>query len=440
MTITTASTSTPPSRSSNLPNNDYGPYSIHNNWRVPGALPDAPTTPPKPINRYWIQELLLKYPNPNTPSDLKTKALIVAPMVDQSDLPFRLQCRKYGSNLCFTPMIHSRLFQENEKYRAKFMCDHLPNADRPVIAQLCGPDPQILLKTALELAPFVDGIDLNCGCPQGIAKRGLYGAFLLEEPELLLCIVQTLVHNLSIPVSVKVRLLPTGSLDDSLALYTRLADAGISLLTVHGRTRLQTNAQTGAADWDAIRRVVRHLGHRIPIFANGGIHSLQTVRSCLDTTGADGVMSSEAILEYPALFVDEAFPRRRTGPGRLALAREYLDWARQYPPECGGQGSGFKTIRGHVHKFIHADLQVYPEFRAICVEAEEVEQLEECLTALEKLHAKHNHVVADEKLHWYRRHQDRDIPVQSHGVKYVEISEDTGDCLGGLFGDCDDDE
>lgn len=466
--MTSAEAATPATsatcRSSNLPNNDFGPYSIHNNWRVPGELPNAPTTPPKPINRNWLQELLLKHPNPSTPSDLRTKALVVAPMVDQSDLPFRLQCRKYGSNLCFTPMIHSRLFQENEKYRAKFICDHLPNTDRPVIAQLCGPDPHTLLQTALAVAPFVDGIDLNCGCPQGIAKRGLYGAFLLEEPELLLSIVHTLVHNLTIPVSVKVRLLPAASsndtdttndgnnnnnnsasccdLDASISLYTKLVDAGISLLTVHGRTRLQTKAQTGAADWDSIRRVVQELGHLVPILANGGIASLRDVRACLQYTGADGVLSSEAILEYPALFVDEEFPIRRSFPGRLELATEYLELARQYPPECGGQGSGFKTIRGHVHKLIHADLQLYPEFRAVCVEAEEVGQLEACLAALAELHATHGHVVQDEKLHWYRRHQDREIPVLSQGVKYVEIAEDTGDCLGGLFGleDDDDDE
>ena len=93
-----------------------------------------------------------------------------------------------------------------------------------------------------------------------------------------------------------------------------------------------------------------------------------------------------------------------------------------------------------MHKLIHADLQLCPEFRAVCVEAEEVRQLEECLAALAALHAAHGHVVEDEKLHWYRRHQDREVPVLSQGVKYVEIAEDTADCLGGLFGLEDDDD
>jgi tRNA-dihydrouridine synthase 1 len=445
MTVNTIRSSAPSSSTGpNGPDGDYGPYSIHNNWRVSNDLPefDPSACPPKPINRNWLTELLAKYPNATTPSNLKGKALVVAPMVDQSDLPFRLQCRKYGANICVTPMIHARLFQENDRYRSKFLCDDLPKLDRPVIAQLCGPDPMILLKTALEVAPFVDGIDLNCGCPQGIAKRGLYGAFLLEEPELLVRIVQTLVQNLDIPVCVKVRLLPTG-LDDSLQLYTKLVDCGISMLTIHGRTRLATNYSTGAADWDSIKQAVDLLGHRLPILANGGIANLKDVRDCLHHTGADGVMSSEAILEYPPLFCDENFHLGyRSGPGRLELAREYLELAKQYPPDQGGQGSGFKSIRAHIHKFIHADLQLSPEFRTQCVNAEEWEQLESCLDSLQQLHTQNNHSIKDEKLHWYRRHQDRDVPEQSQGVRHVEIAEDTADCLGGLFGaeDNDDDD
>lgn len=335
---------------------DPGPYSIHRNWRVPDKsnLPKAPSTPPKPIHRQWLQELLKQHNNPTTPQDLQDKALVVAPMVDQSDLPFRLQCRRYGANLCFTPMIHSRLFQENDKYRAKFVCDQLPASDRPLVAQLCGPDPYVIVQTAKEIAPYVDAIDLNCGCPQNIAKRGLYGAFLLEEEELLLSLVRELVQQFpDKPICVKVRLLPTG-LEDSLKLYEKLVDCGIAMLTVHGRNRHQTNYRTGPADWEAIAKVVQHLGHRIPILANGMIASLDDVRKCLKATNADGVMSSEAILEYPALFQDEEFHLgRRTGPSRLQLTREYLDLAKQYPPDCGGQGSGFKTIRVHVHKILH---------------------------------------------------------------------------------------
>lgn len=434
-----------------------GPYSVQNNWRAPDLnnLPYSNGfTPAKPINRQWLAELLKKYPNPATPKDLQGKALVVAPMVDQSDLPFRLQCRKYGANLCVTPMIHCRLFQINENYRSQFICDHLPQADRPLIAQLCGPDPAMVLKTAQEVAPYVDGIDLNCGCPQGIAKRGLYGAFLLEEPGLLLSIVRTLVQHLpDTPISVKVRLLPPPyTLQDSLKLYKDLVDCGISMLTVHGRTRLNTNYKTGQADWDAIKQVVDLVGPSIPVLANGGIASLKDVRDCLEATGVDGVMSSEAILEYPPLFCDETFhtleegyyeahpdstePPNRSGPGRLALAREYIEFAEKHPSNDGGQASGFKCTRMHLHKFLHADLQDRPDFRTQCVEANELSELESCLTALEEIQAEQDHDTSSEGLCWYRRHRNRCLPEQTrNGVAYTDLAEDAAVCMADMFGD-----
>eukprot|EP00429_Kryptoperidinium_foliaceum_P003483 CAMPEP_0176007914 /NCGR_PEP_ID=MMETSP0120_2-20121206/3478_1 /TAXON_ID=160619 /ORGANISM="Kryptoperidinium foliaceum, Strain CCMP 1326" /LENGTH=114 /DNA_ID=CAMNT_0017340689 /DNA_START=116 /DNA_END=457 /DNA_ORIENTATION=+ len=102
-------------------------------------------TTPIPIDRQWISKLLQKYPNPN--SMRNDKALVVAPMVDQSDLPFRMLARRYGANLCFTPMIHSRLLTEVESYRRKFLVQRRDD-DRPLIAQLCGSDPDLVLEAA----------------------------------------------------------------------------------------------------------------------------------------------------------------------------------------------------------------------------------------------------------------------------------------------------
>lgn len=123
------------------------------------------TDHPSPVNRNWLLELLKKHPNPTTPADLREKALVVAPMVDQSDLPFRLQCRRYGANLAFTPMIHTKMFQTNEFYNRRFfnLVEGVPKEDRPVIAQLCGSNIAWVTKTAREIQHFVDGIDLNCG-------------------------------------------------------------------------------------------------------------------------------------------------------------------------------------------------------------------------------------------------------------------------------------
>jgi tRNA-dihydrouridine synthase 1 len=154
-------------------------------------------------------------------------ALVCAPMVDQSDLPFRLSCRAHSTNLCYTPMIHSRMFLTDAKYRAKFL-PLITARDAPLFFQFCMSDPSVALQSAqlllsllppdLDLSSYA--LDINCGCPQGIARRGKYGAFLLEERELLLEIVRTLTRSLPIRVTIKVRILPTG-MEDSIALYVR---------------------------------------------------------------------------------------------------------------------------------------------------------------------------------------------------------------------------
>jgi hypothetical protein len=148
--------------------------------------------------------------------------------------------------------------------------------------------------------------------------------------------------------------------------YRELVDAGVSLLCLHGRTRHQKGQLTGSVSWDAIRQVVEAIGDRVPVLANGGIASLDDVRACLGETGALGVMSSEGLLEYPALFTETSTAEtggKRTGPGRCELAREYVRFSEEFPPDKNGQGGGHKCVRTHLQKFLYADLQDSPEIR-----------------------------------------------------------------------------
>jgi tRNA-dihydrouridine synthase 1 len=250
--------------------------------------------------RNWLQQLLRKHEDPKRAAQLRDnndiladKALAVAPMVDQSDLPFRLLCLRHGANLCFTPMIHARMFVRNERgYQTRFwnVLKGTPKEDRPLVIQFAGGDPDILVEAAKLVEFQCDAIDMNCGCPQMIAKRGNYGAYLLENEAQLVKCVEALAKSVSIPVCVKVRLLPSG-VEDSLKLYTKLVDAGAAMLTIHGRTRLNKGVLTGASNWEAIRKVVDALGHRIPIIANGSIQSIEDCRECLRVTGTDGKKS-----------------------------------------------------------------------------------------------------------------------------------------------------
>mmetsp|Transcript_18249 Transcript_18249/g.32745 ORF Transcript_18249/g.32745 Transcript_18249/m.32745 type:complete len:317 (+) Transcript_18249:2423-3373(+) len=300
-----------------------------------------------------------------------------APMVDQSELPFRLLTRRYGADVAYTPMFHSRLFAESEKYRSQQFktCDE----DSPLIVQFCGNDPQTVLAAARHVEDKCIAVDLNLGCPQGIARKGNYGSFLLDEPEKVMGIVSTLHQHLSIPVTCKVRKLPNP--DDTINFCKALENAGCALLTVHGRTREEKQQFTGAADWEIIRKVKEAL--RIPVIANGGIYTYEDVERCLAATNADGVMSSEALLENPALFSN-------TKESPFTLALEYLRICEDYETEP-------KTMKAHLFKILFGSLQVHTDQRDLLVKARDLASMKEVVRALEQL------PQGDKS--WYWRHK-----------------------------------
>ena len=221
-------------------------------------------------------------------------------MVDQSEHAFRLLTRKYDAHLCYTPMYNSSKMVQDKRYMAQTLkdLDGYTKEDHPLFVQICGHNSHEMLVAAKAVEHSCDAVDINLGCPQMIAKRGRYGAFLLEEFDLLREIVSTLSKNLDIPITCKIRVLPT--LDRTLELARLLQDAGCSLLTVHGRTKEEKATLIGSCRWDWIKQVKDELD--IPVFANGGIGKFEDVQACLDATGCDGVMSSEAVLENPSLF------------------------------------------------------------------------------------------------------------------------------------------
>ncbi len=125
----------------------------------------------------------------------------------------------------------------------------------------------------------------------------------MDEVDLLVEIVSTMVKGLSIPVTCKVRIYK--DYDRTINLCEALVNAGASLLTVHGRTREEKGQLVREPDWQTIARIKQHFANRavpVPIIANGGIECLEDIERCIAVTGADGVMSSEGILENPALF------------------------------------------------------------------------------------------------------------------------------------------
>ncbi|CAE7678197.1 DUS1, partial [Symbiodinium microadriaticum] len=214
---------------------------------------------------------------------------IVAPMVDHSGLAYRMLTRKYGAELVYTQMFSAHCFVESAEYR-KSNFQTCPE-DRPLVVQFCGNDPQMLLRAAKYVENDCDAVDINLGCPQGIARKGHYGAFLMEELELLASIVSTLSKGLRIPVTCKTRIYK--DFDRSVRLLDTLVNAGASLITVHGRTREEKKQMIRACDWAMLKRIKAHFAERgVPVICNGGVATMNDFHRCLSVTGADGVMVS----------------------------------------------------------------------------------------------------------------------------------------------------
>jgi len=225
--------------------------------------------------------------------------------------------------VAYTPMLHARLFSETPKFRgnhfqplrtplsahpdptappqpADMYLDGNPSLDRPLFVQFCSNEPEELLKAAKYVAPYCDAVDLNLGCPQGIARKGHYGAFLQDDQDLIFRLINKLHLELDVPVTAKIRILETR--EKTLAYAKNVLDAGASILTVHGRVREQKGHNTGLADWSVIRYLRESLPKDTVLFANGNILRKEDVDRCLEETGADGVMSAEGNLYDPSLF------------------------------------------------------------------------------------------------------------------------------------------
>ncbi|EHK16632.1 uncharacterized protein TRIVIDRAFT_41234 [Trichoderma virens Gv29-8] len=281
---------------------------------------------------------------------------IVAPMVDQSEFAWRMLTRSFllpseqSKLLAYTPMFHARLFSQDEKYRkAHYQAvrtgsnepwlDGNPKIDRPLFVQFCANDPAALLSAAQHVVPYCDAVDLNLGCPQGIARKGHYGAFLQEDQDLIFKLINTLHKELSIPVTAKIRVLETR--EKTLEYAKMVLKAGASILTVHGRRREQKGHLTGVADWDMIRFLRDNLPPETVLFANGNILQDGDLQKCLEATGADGIMSAEGNLSDPGLFGNpppaeensREYWRGKDGKGGWrvdAITRRYLDILHKY--------------------------------------------------------------------------------------------------------------
>mmetsp|Transcript_32419 Transcript_32419/g.76256 ORF Transcript_32419/g.76256 Transcript_32419/m.76256 type:complete len:553 (+) Transcript_32419:151-1809(+) len=423
---------------------------------------------------------------------------VMAPMVAASDYPFRVFLREHcGVDLTFTQMLLAKKFMADPVWRkahldlyetmdstrtdslstdpelllpSQIACigdwdEHIERHNilnqkplkrqqsAPLMVQLAGDDVDTVVQTALMIYEHtdgkLDGIDLNCGCPQQIASKGNYGAFLMErDSELVNDILAGLRKNLPSEVSVSAKIrLPLD--DDTLReRIPRLLDTGIDFLTVHGRTLKENKAKAKGAHIDRVRLAVE-IAHKLdpsfPVIANGGMENYDDIQSILESTGASAAMSSEALLETPDLFMKESMDNIGTPEERFqrqgSFAKNYLDvCTRVGPPLPGvlGKSGSFNIVRGHLFKFLHRYINSdHQDLRdKLAANGETcMRTLGEARGLIQELESRYDNLSEDEwkdlsssspTSSWYRRHRQPDRRVHERSIRGVSYASSNG--------------
>lgn len=225
--------------------------------------------------------------------------LLLAPMEDVSDPPFRAVCKKNGADLMFTEFISSEgLIRDAIKSRQKL---DIFKEERPVGIQIFGGDEEALALSARIVETVQpDLLDINFGCPvKKVVCKGA-GAAVLKDVDLMVRLTKAVIASTHLPVTVKTRLGWDHSSINILEVAERLQDIGIQALSIHGRTRSQL--YKGEADWTWIAKVRENPRIHIPIFGNGDIDSPEKALEYKNRYGVDGIMIGRAAIGNPWFF------------------------------------------------------------------------------------------------------------------------------------------
>lgn len=304
--------------------------------------------------------------------------LLLAPMEDVSDPPFRAVCKDNGADLMYTEFISSEgLIRDAIKSRQKL---DIFEEERPVGIQIFGGDEEAMaLSARIVDAVNPDLLDINFGCPvKKVVTRGA-GAAVLKDIDLMVRLTRAVVNSTSLPVTVKTRLGWDDNTVNIEEVAERLQDVGIKALAIHGRTRCQL--YKGAANWEPIARVKNNPRIQIPIFGNGDIDSPEKALEYKNRYGVDGIMIGRAAIGYPWIF-DEIKYFFETGEHlppptmqqRMDVIRKHLRLSVSWK----GGITGIHEMRRHYTNYLKG-LPNIKEFRSKLVTLPDVEQIDEVL-------------------------------------------------------------
>lgn len=315
--------------------------------------------------------------------DLGAFPLLLAPMEDVSDPPFRQVCKENGADMMYTEFISSEgLIRNAVKSTQKL---DIFEYERPIGVQLFGSDVDTMAEcTRIATRVNPDLIDINYGCPvKKVACKGA-GAALLQDIPLMVKMTESVVKATHLPVTVKTRLGWDEATKNIEEVAERLQDVGIQALTVHGRTRAQL--YKGEADWRLIAKIKENPRIKIPIFGNGDIDSPEKALEYRNRYGIDGIMIGRASIGYPWIFneIKHFFETGEYLPSpsmeqRVAAARRHLEFSIQWK----GEKLGILEMRRHYSNYFRG-LPHFKEYRMKMVQTMIKEELFETLDEILK--------------------------------------------------------
>jgi tRNA-dihydrouridine synthase B len=307
--------------------------------------------------------------------------LLLAPMEDVSDPPFRAVCKDKGADLMYTEFISSEgLIRDAIKSKKKL---DIFDYERPVGIQIFGGDEESLsLAAKIVEVTNPDLLDINFGCPvKKVALKGA-GAGVLKDVDLMVRLTAAVVRSTSLPVTVKTRLGWDDNTRNIEEVAERLQDVGIKALAIHGRTR--TQMYKGEADWTLIGKVKNNPRIQIPIFGNGDIDSSEKALEYKNRYGVDGIMIGRAAIGYPWVF-NEIKHFVKTGEhlppptieDRVDVCRKHLHKSVEWKNPV----VGINEMRRHYANYLKG-LPNIKEYRNKLVTLKSVEEIDDVLNEI----------------------------------------------------------
>lgn len=309
--------------------------------------------------------------------------LLLAPMEDVSDPPFRALCKKHGADLMYTEFISSEgLIRDAAKSLKKL---DIFEYERPIGIQIFGGDIESMKQaTEITAAANPDIIDINYGCPvKKVVCKGA-GSGILQDIPKMVRLTAEIVKSTNIPVTVKTRLGWDENSKFIVDVAERLQDVGIKAISIHGRTRKQM--YKGEADWSLIADVKNNPRMHIPVFGNGDVTTPEKAKENKEKFGVDGVMIGRASIGYPWIF-NEIKHYLKTGEHlakpslqeRIDAVKQHLNMA----VEWKGEKLGLLEMRPHYGNYFKS-IPNFKEYRTQLVTRNTLEEVNEVFRLIEQ--------------------------------------------------------